>query len=83
MTFFFFVDNDVPEVIRLKTKSNSVDTDQIASPKRVMDGAVSVPRCPTNLDYGRAKAYTPCSRCGGVVWTFFLLSIISFFFFPL
>ena len=33
---------------------------------------------PTNLDYSRARAYCACSRCGwGVVWTFFLSSIIS------
>ena len=33
-----------------------------------------------NLDYSRARAYCACSRCGwGVVWTFFLSSIISLF----
>ena len=31
---------------------------------------------PTNMDYSRASA-------GGVVWTFFLSSIFSFFFLPL
>ena len=38
-----------------------------------------------NLDYSRARAYCACSRCGGggVVWTFFLLSIISLFLLPL
>ena len=42
-----------------------------------------VPGRPTNLDYSRARAYCACSRCGwGVVWTFFLSSIISLFFLP-
>ena len=34
-----------------------------------------------NLDYSRARAYFARSRCGwGLVWTFFLSSIISLFF---
>ena len=27
-------------------------------------GKLSVPRRPTNLDIGRARAYCACSRCG-------------------
>ena len=49
-------------------------------------GKLPIPGHPTYLDYGRARAYGACGRCGGgggVVWTFFLLSIISFFFLPL
>ena len=44
-------------------------------------GKLPVPGRPTNLDYSRARAYCACSGCGwGVVWTIFLLSIISFSF---
>ena len=33
---------------------------------------------PNNLDLSRARAFCACSRCGvGVVWTFFLSSVIS------
>ena len=40
-------------------------------------GKLPVPRRPTNLDYSRARVYCIYSRCGwGVVWTFFLSSII-------
>ena len=47
-------------------------------------GKLPVPGRPTNLDNNRAMAYCACSRCGwGLVWTFFLSSIISFFFLPL
>ena len=38
---------------------------------------------PTTLDKGRARAYYACIGAGGVVWTFFLSSIISLFFLPL
>ena len=39
---------------------------------------------PTNLDKSRARACCVCSGCrGGVVWTFFLSSIVSLFFLPL
>ena len=44
-------------------------------------GNLPVPGHPTNLDKSRARAFCACSRCGvGVVWTFFLSSIISLFF---
>ena len=47
-------------------------------------GKLPVPGRLTNLDYSRARAYCACSGCGGgVVWTFFLSSIISLFFLPL
>ena len=47
-------------------------------------GKLPVPGRPTNLDYGRARAYCTCRRCGwGIVWTFLLSSIISLFFLPL
>ena len=46
-------------------------------------GKLSVPGRPTNLDDCRVRAYCACSRCGGVVWTFFFSSIISVFFLPL
>ena len=47
-------------------------------------GKLPVPGRPTNLDYRRARAYCACSRCGwGLVWTFFLSSIISLVFLPL
>ena len=47
-------------------------------------GKLPVPGRPTNLDWGRARAYCTCSRCGwGVVWTFLLSSILSFLFLPL
>ena len=43
-----------------------------------------VPGRPTYLDASRARVYCACSGCGwGVVWTFFLSSIISLFFLPL
>ena len=46
-------------------------------------GKLPVPGRPTNLDNSRARAFCACSRCGrGVVWTFFLSSIISLFFLP-
>ena len=39
---------------------------------------------PTNLNNSRARAYCACSTCGwGLFWTFFLSSVISFFFLPL
>ena len=39
---------------------------------------------PTNLDYSRARVNCTYNRCGwGVVWTFFLSSIISLFLLPL
>ena len=38
---------------------------------------------PTSFDYSRARAFCAYSRCGGVTWTFLLLSIISLFFLPL
>ena len=46
-------------------------------------GKLPLPGRPTYLDRSRARAYCACSRCGGVVWTFFLSSIISLFFLPL
>ena len=47
-------------------------------------GKLPVPGRPTNLDYSRARAYCACSRCGGVVWTFFShLSLLSSFFLSL
>ena len=46
-------------------------------------GKLPVAGRPTNLDKSRARAYCACSRCGGVVWTFFLSSIFSRFFLPL
>ena len=46
-------------------------------------GKLPVSGRPTNLDYGRARAYCACSRCGGVVRVIFLSSIISPFSFPL
>ena len=46
-------------------------------------GKLPVPGRPTILDYSRARAYCTCSRCGwGIVWTFFLSSIISHFLLP-
>ena len=43
-----------------------------------------VPGRPTNLDNSRARAYCACSRCGwGVVWSFFLSTVISHFYLPL
>ena len=43
-------------------------------------GELPVPGRPTHSDYGRERAYCTCSRCGwGIVWTFFLSSIISLF----
>ena len=46
-------------------------------------GTLPVPGRPTNLDYGRARAYYACSRCGWGLFDFFLSSIISGFFLPL
>ena len=47
-------------------------------------GKLPVLRRPTYLDLSRARAYCACNRCGsGVVWTFFLSSVISLFFLPL
>ena len=47
-------------------------------------GKLPVPGRPTNLDYSRAGACCACSGCRwGVVWKFFLSSIISLFFLPL
>ena len=47
-------------------------------------GKLLVPGRPAYLDLSRARAYCACNRCGwGVVWTFFLSSIISLFFLPL
>ena len=41
-------------------------------------GKLPVPGRPTILGESRARAYCACSRCGwGVVWTFFLSSILS------
>ena len=49
-----------------------------------MLGTLSVPGRPTNLDNSRAKTYCACGRCGIFLFlTFFLASVISFFFFPL
>ena len=42
-------------------------------------GKLPVPGRPTNLDYGRARAYCACSRCGwGLLGHFF--SHLSFLF---
>ena len=40
-------------------------------------GKLPVPRCPTNLDYSRARAYCACSGCG---WRLFghIFSRLSF-----
>ena len=39
-----------------------------------VQGTLSVPGRPTNLDDGRARVYRACIRCGwGVVWTFSLV----------
>ena len=47
-------------------------------------GKLPVPGRPTNLDHSRARVYCACSGCGGgVVWTFFLSSVVSLFFLPL
>ena len=41
-------------------------------------GELLVPGRPASLDYSRARAFCACRRCGwGVVWTFFLSSIVS------
>ena len=41
-------------------------------------GKLPVPGRHTNLDYSTARACCACSRCGwGLVWTFFLSSVIS------
>ena len=44
-----------------------------------MLGKLPVPERPTNLDNSRATAYCACSRCGGVVWTFFSPLSLPFF----
>ena len=41
-------------------------------------GKLPVPGRPTYLEESRGRAYCACSRCGGVVWTFF--SFLSFLF---
>ena len=41
-------------------------------------GKRSVPGRPTNLDYGKAKAYCACSRCGWELFGHFFF-ISSFF----
>ena len=47
-------------------------------------GKLPLPGCPADLDKSKAMACCACSRCSwGVVWTFFLSSIISHFFLPL
>ena len=47
-------------------------------------GKLPVPGRPVYLEWSRARAYCACNRCGwGVVWTFFLSSIISLSFLPL
>ena len=45
-------------------------------------GKFPVPGRPTNLDLSWARACCACGGCGGVVWTFFLSSIISLLFLP-
>ena len=45
-------------------------------------GKLPVPGRPTNLDNSRARAALAVGA-GGVVWPFFLSSIISLFFLPL
>ena len=42
-------------------------------------GKLPVPRRPTNLDYGRARAYCTCSRCGLELFGHFF-SRLSFLF---
>ena len=46
-----------------------------------MLGKLSVPRLPTNLDNGRARAYCACSRCGLGLFGHF--SLVYLFFLPL
>ena len=46
-------------------------------------GKLPVSGRPTGLYKSRARAYCACCGWGGVVWTFFLSSIISFFSLPL
>ena len=36
-------------------------------------GKLPVPGRPAYLDKSRARAFCACSRCGAVVWTFFLV----------
>ena len=43
-------------------------------------GKLPVPGRLTNLDYSRARPIVLAVGAGGVVWTFFLLSITSLFF---
>ena len=42
-------------------------------------GKLPVPRRPTNLDYGRARAYCACSKCGRELFGHFF-SRLSFLF---
>ena len=46
-------------------------------------GKLPVPGRLTNSVKSRAGAYCTCGWSGGVVWTFFLSSVISLFFLPL
>ena len=46
-------------------------------------GKLSVPRCPTNLDYSRARAHCACSGCGWRVFGHFFSRLSFLFLFPL
>ena len=46
-------------------------------------GKLSVPGCPTNLDYSRARAYCACSRCGWGVFGHFFSHLSLLFSFSL
>ena len=47
----------------------------------VLGNKLPVPGRLTYLDYSRARAFCACSKYGcGVVWTFFLSSVILYFF---
>ena len=46
-------------------------------------GKLPVPGRPTDLHYSRARAYALAVGAGGIVWIFFLSSIISLVFLPL
>ena len=46
-------------------------------------GKLPVPGHPTNLDYSRQGPTALTVGADGVIWTFFLSSIISLFFLPL
>ena len=48
-----------------------------------MLGKLPVPGHSTNLDYGRARAYCACSRCGSGLFGHFFLSSITLFTFSL